>query len=97
MYFTPIARSKPYYQKTNFFEKKNVYLLHVFLTWKFSGWHLSQFVLELRDPEMTCGFLIQLVLYVRSPVSYAISLVMVPPTPPLLKKILDQPLELILS
>ena len=24
------------------------YLLHIFFTWKFSGWHLNQFVLELR-------------------------------------------------
>ena len=31
-----------------FFWKKMFYLLHVFFTWKFSGWHLNQFVLELR-------------------------------------------------
>ena len=34
--------------KLFFLEKKMFYLLHVFFTWKFSGWHLNQFVLELR-------------------------------------------------
>ena len=73
-YFTSIARSKPYYFKSNFFLKIFFYLLHVFLTSKFSGWHLNHFVLELRGwsrgrvqgwtsppPDMTRGFLIQLV------------------------------------